>query len=355
MSWFVLMEMTLVAIMTIYLVYHTRLVFAKAKYRNIITAVIVLSLIILSIYDLIFFGFLVNACICFMIFDVVNLILYKTKFNHYFIFIYRRGIVALIASIILSFYGIYNAKNTIIKTYDIEINKDFKDKTLMVISDIHLGTIVTKADLTKISNHAEFLNPDGIILLGDIFDESTSQDEVDYAMRVFTVLALKYPVYFVEGNHEIGFQGGSPLKEFDLVNRLEKSGVNVLLDEQTRLDDIYLIGRKDFVVKKRKELSELTKGVEDEKPLILLDHQPKDYENNAKAGIDLQLSGHTHAGQIFPLNFIFELFKVNEQNYGIEKDGDFYAIVTSGMGGWGYSIRTANHSEIVVVNLKSKH
>lgn len=355
MSWFVLMEMTLVAIMTIYLVYHTRLVFAKAKYRNIITAVIVLSLIILSIYDLIFFGFLVNACICFMIFDVVNLILYKTKFNHYFKFIYRRGIVALIASIILSFYGVYNAKNTIITTYDIEINKDFKDKTLMVISDIHLGTIVTKADLTKISNHAEFLDPDGIILLGDIFDESTSQDEVDYAMRVFTVLASKYPVYFVEGNHEIGFQGGSPLKEFDLVNRLEKSGVNVLLDEQTRLDDIYLIGRKDFVVKKRKELSELTKGVEDEKPLILLDHQPKDYENNAKAGIDLQLSGHTHAGQIFPLNFIFELFKVNEQNYGIEKNGDFNAIVSSGMGGWGYSIRTANHSEIVVVNLKSKY
>lgn len=355
MSWFVLMEMTLVAIMTIYLVYHTRLVFAKAKYRNIITAVIVLSLIILSIYDLIFFGFLVNACICFVIFDVVNLILYKTKFNHYFKFIYRRGIVALIASIILSFYGVYNAKNTIITTYDIEINKDFKDKTLMVISDIHLGTIVNKADLTKISNHAEFLDPDGIILLGDIFDESTSQDEVDYAMRVFTVLASKYPVYFVEGNHEIGFQGGSPLKEFDLVNRLEKSGVNVLLDEQTRLDDIYLIGRKDFVVKKRKELSELTKGVEDEKPLILLDHQPKDYENNAKAGIDLQLSGHTHAGQIFPLNFIFELFKVNEQNYGIEKNGDFNAIVSSGMGGWGYSIRTANHSEIVVVNLKSKH
>lgn len=355
MSWFVLMEMTLVAIMTIYLVYHTRLVFAKAKYRNIITAVIVLSLIILSIYDLIFFGFLVNACICFVIFDVVNLILYKTKFNHYFKFIYRRGIVALIASIILSFYGVYNAKNTIITTYDIEINKDFKDKTLMVISDIHLGTIVTKADLTKISNHAEFLDPDGIILLGDIFDESTSQDEVDYAMRVFTVLASKYPVYFVEGNHEIGFQGGSPIKEFDLVNRLEKSGVNVLLDEQTRLDDIYLIGRKDFVVKKRKELSKLTKGVEDEKPLILLDHQPKDYENNAKAGIDLQLSGHTHAGQIFPLNFIFELFKVNEQNYGIEKNGDFNAIVSSGMGGWGYSIRTANHSEIVVVNLKSKY
>ena len=94
MSWFILMEMTLVAIMTVYLAYHTRLVFAKARYRNIITVIIVLCLIILCLYDLIFFGFLVNACICFVIFDIINLILYKTKFNHYFKFIYRRGMVA---------------------------------------------------------------------------------------------------------------------------------------------------------------------------------------------------------------------------------------------------------------------
>lgn len=354
MSWFVLMEMTLVAVMTVYLAYHTRLVFAKAKYRNIITAIIIVCLIVLCLYDLIYFGFLANACICFMIFDIINLILYKTKFNYYFKFIYRRGIVALAASVMLSFYGMYNAKNTIITTYDIEIDKDFRDKTLMVVSDIHLGTIVSKTDLTKLSNHAYAINPDGIILLGDIFDENTTQDEVDYAMKMFSTLTAKYPIYFVEGNHEIGFQGRSPLKEFDLVNRLKDSGVNVLLDEAVILDDIYLIGRKDYVVKKRNTIEEITNNLDNDKPLVLLDHQPKNYDYNAKIGIDLQLSGHTHAGQIFPLNYLYELINVNDMNYGIIKDGDFHAIVSSGMGGWGYSMRTAGHSEIVVVNLKSK-
>lgn len=355
MSWFILMEMTLVAIMTVYLAYHTRLVFAKARYRNIITVIIVLCLIILCLYDLIFFGFLVNACICFVIFDIINLILYKTKFNHYFKFIYRRGMVALAASIILSCYGMYNAKNTLITTYNVEINKDFNDKSLMVISDVHLGTIVSKTDLTKISNHASAINPDAIILLGDIFDENTTQDEVDYAMKVFYNLSSKYPVYFVEGNHEIGFQGGSPLKEFDLINRLKDSGVNVLLDEAVMLDDIYLIGHKDYVIKKRESLEVITDDINEDKPLVLLEHQPKNYKDNAKLGIDLQLSGHTHAGQIFPLNYFFELINVNDMNYGIKKDGNFHAIVSSGMGGWGYSIRTASHSEIVVVNLSSKH
>lgn len=354
MSWFILMEMTLVAVMTVYLAYHTRLVFAKTKYRNVITAIIIICLIALCLYDLIYFGFLVNACICFMIFDIINLILYKTKFNYYFKFIYCRGIVAIAASMILSFYGIYNAKNTIITTYDIEIDKDFKDKTLMVVSDIHLGTIVSKTDLTKISNHADVIDPDGIILLGDIFDESTTKGEVDYAMKMFSTLAISYPIYFVEGNHEIGFQGRSPLKEFDLVNRLKDSGVNVLLDEAVILDDIYLIGRKDYVVKKRSTIEEITSNLDDDKPMVLLDHQPKNYDHNAKIGIDLQLSGHTHAGQIFPLNYLYELINVNDMNYGIKRDGNFYAIVSSGMGGWGYSMRTAGHSEIVVVNLKSK-
>lgn len=137
MSWFVLMEMTLVAVMTVYLAYHTHLVFAKAKYRKIITTVIIGILIGLCLYNLIFFGFLANACICFVIFDIINLILYKTRFNRYFKFIYQRGMVALAASVILSFYGIYNAKNTVITTYDVIINKSFVDKSLMDIRNYH--------------------------------------------------------------------------------------------------------------------------------------------------------------------------------------------------------------------------
>lgn len=223
----------------------------------------------------------------------------------------------------------------------------------MVVSDIHLGTVVTKADLTKLSEHAEAIAPSGIILLGDIYDEGTTQDEFDYSLQVFKILASKYPVYYIEGNHEIGFQGGSPLREFNIVMKLKEIGIKVLLDDVTKLDDIYLIGRKDYVVKKREALKDLTEPLDTSKPLILLDHQPHDYELNEQLGIDLQLSGHTHAGQIFPLNFLFSFIRVNDLNYGIEVNNNFHGIVTSGMGGWGYAMRTAKHSEIVVVNLKS--
>ena len=82
--------------------------------------------------------------------------------------------------------------------------------------------------------------------------------------------------------YEIGFQGGSPLKEFNLINRLKDSGVDVLLDEKVMLDDIYLIGRKDYVIKKRKSLEAITSDIKDNKPLVLLDHQPKNYKENAK-------------------------------------------------------------------------
>lgn len=353
MSWFVLMEMALVAVMTVYLAYHTHLVFAKAPYRKIITVVIVLILICLCLNNLIFFGFLANACICFVVFDVVNLVLYKTKFNRYFKLIYQRGMVALIISLVLSGYGIYNARNTIITTYDVKINKVFKDKTLLAISDIHLGTAVNKADLSKISDQARAISPDGIVLLGDIYDEKTTQEQFDYSLQVFSTLANQYPIYYIEGNHEIGFQGGSPLKEFDIIKNLKKIGVNVLLDEVLKLDDLYIIGRKDYVIKKRASLDNLLQGIDANRPIVLLEHQPKDYTLNEQLGIDLQLSGHSHGGQIFPLNWFYNLTKVNDLNYGMKTINDFHAIVSSGMGTWGYEMRTAKHSEMVVINLKS--
>lgn len=354
MSWFVLMEMSLVAMMTIYLTYHTHLIFVKARHRKIITTIIIICFIGLCLNNLIFFGFLANACICFILFDIINLLLYKTKFNHYFKFIYQRGMVALAASVILSFYGMYNAKNTIITTYDVNINKPFADKRLLVVGDIHLGTAVSNTDLTKIVNHASTVNPDGIVLLGDIYDEGTTQEQFDYSLQVFGNLAKHYPVYYVEGNHEIGFQGGSPLKEFEIVKNLRASGVTVLLDEVVKLDDLYIIGRKDYVVKKRASLASLINDLDTSKPMILLDHQPHEYALNEQLGIDLELSGHSHGGQIFPLNYLYEITKVNDLNYGMITNNNFNAIVTSGMGGWGYAMRTVKHSEIVVVNIKSK-
>lgn len=353
MSWFVLMEMALVALMTIYLTYHTHLVFKHIRHAKIITLIIIVTLIILCQFSMLVFGFLANACICFVAFDLINLILFKTRFDRHFKFIYQRGIVTLIISLILSCYGIYNAKNTIVTSYDINIDKEFEDKTLLVVSDIHLSTAVDVNDLYKIKDQVDKIKPDALILLGDIYDEGTTQEDFDGSLKVFKEIAEDNLVYYIEGNHEIGFQGGCPLKELDVVDNLTDIGVHVLLDEVVELDDIYLIGRKDYVVSKRASLKSLVSNLDDDKPLVLLDHQPHEYDINKEQGIDLELSGHTHAGQIFPLQYLFDLVKVNDLNYGMITDGNFHAIVTSGMGTWGYAMRSAKHSEILQVNLIS--
>ena len=86
--------------------------------------------------------------------------------------------------------------------------------------------------------------------------------------------------------------------------------------------------------------------------LLLLDHQPVDLADNARAGIDLELSGHTHGGQIWPMGILSKLTGVNEEYYGIHQIGDFQVIVSSGMAGWGYPVRTEGSSEYVVVNIR---
>ena len=222
----------------------------------------------------------------------------------------------------------------------------------MALSDIHLGTAVKTVNLKQLVTQAEKIKPDMIFLVGDVYDENTSSDEIDDSMKIFTQLAKSYPVYYVIGNHEVGYSS-SPLKEHNILERLQLAGVNTLNDEYVEFEDINIVGRQDYKIKKRKPVEQIINGMNQNKPVILLDHQPRSLEENKKLGIDLMISGHTHAGQIFPLNFLFSFIRVNDLNYGIEVNNNFHGIVTSGMGGWGYAMRTAKHSEIVVVNLKS--
>ena len=287
---------------------------------------------------------------CLIIADLIYSLIFKTKLKRPYQKVYLIGV--LICSLSLSVYGIYNANNIVITNYQVSINKEFKDKKIMALSDIHLGTAVKTVDLKQLVTQAEKIKPDMIFLVGDVYDENTSSDEIDDSMKIFTQLAKSYPVYYVIGNHEVGYSS-SPLKEYNILERLQLAGVNTLNDEYVEFEDINIVGRQDYKIKKRKPVEQIINGMNQNKPVILLDHQPRSLEENKKLGIDLMLSGHTHAGQIFPLNFLFSFIRVNDLNYGIEVNNNFHGIVTSGMGGWGYAMRTAKHSEIVVVNLKS--
>lgn len=331
----------------IFITWHFRQYLNKYK---IITVVVIIFAALFASIKMMILGFLINVGICLVIADLIYLIFYKTKLKQY----YQRRyiIIALIGSLGLSIYGIHNAKQVIITKYQIEIDKEFEDKKIMAISDIHLGTAIKANDLNQIISEAGRIKPDIIVLVGDVYDEGTSSDEIDYSLEVFTKIAKDYPIYYVIGNHEVGY-GSSPLKDYKLLERLQQAGVNTLNDEYIEFEDISIIGRQDYTIKDRQEMKKIIKGIDKDKPLILLDHQPRSLKENKKLGIDLMISGHTHAGQVFPMLPLWNLLGINEMNYGYRQDDNFNAVVSSGMGTWGFAMRTSKNCEIVVIELKS--
>ncbi|NMD09602.1 MAG: metallophosphoesterase, partial [Acidobacteria bacterium] len=172
-------------------------------------------------------------------------------------------------------------------------------------------------------------------------------EKLEHEAAQFRRLRSAYGVYGVLGNHD-SFGG-------DRSSFFEKAGLRMLRDEYVRIDaSIYLAGRLDGRRRTadgggRKSIDDLLAPVPGDLPIILLDHRPTDLENLGRSRADLQLSGHTHNAQVFPLNFIAR--KEYEISWGYGVKGRSQVIVTTGVQGWGPPVRTAGASEIVVVRV----
>jgi predicted MPP superfamily phosphohydrolase len=241
------------------------------------------------------------------------------------------------------------------RTVDIDISIPKKEGnmdrlTAVVASDLHLGTLVGRSRLEKIVARINALGPDIVFMPGDIVDETvTAKDEAEFS-AIMKQLRAPLGVFAVPGNHET-YSG----LERNLAC-LRACGIKVLEDEAVRVGD-------GFVVVGRRDRSSLTPrerrlpirdilaeyGVDDRLPVILLDHQPAHLEEACQAGVDLQISGHTHAGQIFPLDIINRM--VWELNRGYLRKGNTQYYVTSGVGTWGPPVRTGSRPEIVRIRL----
>lgn len=216
---------------------------------------------------------------------------------------------------------------------------------IVAVSDIHLGYGIGKKEFEKSVKKINAENADLILIAGDIIDSSTRPLNEEHYEEVFK--KLNAPVYACLGNHEY-ISGISQSIEF-----LKKTGINLLRDSHVEIDScLYIIGRDDRMNSKRKTLEELTAGLDKSKPIILLDHQPYNLSEPQQAGIDLQLSGHTHQGQIFPISLITNA--IYEIDHGYSKFGDTNVIVSSGLGIWGGKFRIGTQSEYIVITLKGK-
>lgn len=270
------------------------------------------------------------------------------------ILLYRKYSFIIIASIssLLILGGFINAIIPVKREYNITVNKSaglVKTLRIAAVSDIHIGSIIRKRSLVKMSAMIKEMKPDLILLLGDIVDGEIGPVLRGDLLQYFTYPETRDGLYAITGNHE--FIGGAA----KTIPYIESKGIKILKDEMVTLEGgIQLFGRIDrdsfrFYRKERLPLDELLKQADTTKPVILLDHQPFHLGETAKHGVDLQLSGHTHNGQMWPLNYLTA--KIYELSTGYLKKRNTNFIVSSGYGLWGPRVRSGSRSEVLLINL----
>lgn len=271
--------------------------------------------------------------------------------------IYKSGSIAIILTAMIMGYGYYNiyqiekTEYTIIKKETVE--NDYK---MVVLSDLHYGITLNKKQLSQVVKRINKEHADIIVLDGDLVDENTTYNQMKEAFETLGQIKSTYGIYYVYGNHDQNDYASSPnYTKKQLASVIEKSNITILEDQTVTLNqEISLIGRKDKGdgTNQRKSIKNLTKDLNKRNEWIVLDHQPLEYQEVQQAKCDVILSGHTHGGQVWPAGLFSTLFHFNELNYGQKKMNQMNAIVTSGIAGWGYPIRTEHHSEYVVIHIR---
>lgn len=245
--------------------------------------------------------------------------------------------------------------------YNLETSKTDKPLRIVQFADSHIGTTFDGDKFAEYVEQMQKLNPDAVVIVGDFVDDDTMLPDMQKACAALGKLKTTYGVYFAFGNHDKGYH--SPEKRgytgTDLINELQKNGVKVLQDEAVLLaDDYYILGRKDssefYRGGSRENMDTLVKPLDKSKYIVVLDHQPNDYKSQAAEEVDLVLSGHTHGGQLWPLNKAGEWMGANDKTYGYERRNLTDFIVTSGISDWAIKFKTGTKSEIVVIDINRR-
>ncbi|MCX6749996.1 MAG: metallophosphoesterase [Candidatus Pacearchaeota archaeon] len=249
--------------------------------------------------------------------------------------------VVLSFIMIMSFIALLNGRKLKINLMDIEIKGLKKELKIVHLSDLHIGAIHQKKYLERVVKETNSLNPDIVIITGDLVDGSS----IISSKILSPINKIKSPVYFVIGNHEIyeGLDRVMPV--------LRKTKMKILRNEKTKFHNIYLIGI-DYSESRRKVIEKLNKiKIDKDKTNILLYHAPTFKLNSLeKRGISLHLAGHTHDGQIFPLNLLIRVLYPYVR--GLHKSEDSNVFVSMGTGTWGPPMRLGSSNEITLINLK---
>ncbi len=283
---------------------------------------------------------------CFLLFDFISLFIKAEAWKP----IHKSCLLPIIACLLILYYGGLNMDLVYKTSYTVHTDKSIRSEgyRILYLSDLHYGTVQDPAVLEEKISQMNAQAPDIVILGGDIVEEGTTTEEMQTVFSLLGQLQSSYGIYFVYGNHDALSFTKAELEAAATVN-----GIIILEDSTLEIgEDLLLVGRADAAwdgSAERQSISALLEAADRSKYIITLDHQPLEAKENAAAGVDLLLSGHTHAGQLFPVGYLWEW--LGNLNYGQYQVGGCTAIVSSGFAGWGYDVRTQGHCEYVIVDI----
>lgn len=324
----------------------------------------------------IWLGFMLYIILILLIMDLVIIVLRitkklskKTLRSRRFIILSRSA--AFLLAFAVSLYGVINAGYIRKTEYDVTVSKkcgSIDSLNVALIADLHLGYSIGIKHMEQMVKKINAMQPDLVLIAGDIYDnEYDAVENPEKMQQLFASIQSKYGVYACWGNHDIdetlfaGFTfGNTEKKEPDkrMETMLTDAGVRLLSDEAVLIDNaFYIAGRNDpsrakKASSQRASADELLSNLDKSKPIFVIDHQPKEFDELKAAGADVDFSGHTHDGQMFPGNLLTSLMWDN--SCGKLTEDNFTSIVTSGVGVWGPNMRVGTKSEIAQVHITFK-
>lgn len=294
--------------------------------------------------------------------DIIKLIwkyLLKEKHLKFIPKIHKNGILAFVIFAIIIIHGVYGMNHIDMTEYNLTTDKIGNESYLIVfISDLHYNTIqdtkLVRDSISKIND----LKPDIVILGGDITDDRTPNESMKELYKELGTINSTYGTYYVYGNHDrqpyvTDYENGNrTYTDAELEQAIKSNGISILEDEKTTInDDIVLVGRADDGWDDDFERANFTDLIDESdlsKYMVVIDHQPI-CQNETSQYADLQISGHTHGGQVFP--YALYMDSMGMCTYGEYDFGDMKQIVSSGLTGWGWPIRNEGKCEYVLINI----
>lgn len=258
------------------------------------------------------------------------------------------GIACMVLTVVAVIAGMLHAKKLVTVRYEVPVEHLSRDTRLVLLTDLHIGHFVGKKHIQEMVNQVNRLKPDLVLISGDLINAGNTDEcpDIDQVAKELEGLRTEHGVFAVTGNHDP--EPSDPeFKKF-----LRRSRIHLLEDRVCNAGPVQLVGRKSKI-RPRKTLPELMQELTEETPVIVLDHDPMGIPDAQQAGADCILCGHTHKGQVFPLDLLVRFLYPKQALWGMGKQGKTTSIVSAGAGYFSMPMRLGSDSEIVCIDLKS--